>query len=334
MTVRQLIKASFLLVFGLFLMNTVFAAPLNLGVAGQFNTFVLGDMIASNSDVQGRLAVGGNLSLDHYGIGQSLNRSSANTDTLIVGGTLTMHNTRIYEGNVSSGGTAVLDDTVGFYSGSDPLQTNGTYRTGNPLDFSAIGDALKNQSNIWSTWSTAGSTVFEDAWGNIILTNHGSGVDVFDLTASQLASASSLWVNIPDSAYALINVDGLGDPLSLANFAFFETDANGNRVQVPDGGQGWSFAQRILINVNNAASLDIHGIAIEGSLFAPSVNTHFYNAQVDGNFVVGSLSAPRSGYNTGQVNFDPMTVPEPPTVWLLGLSVFFWITWNQRIRKR
>jgi hypothetical protein len=49
-----------------------FAQAISLGTAGDYNVFVFGDYSGSNSDVQGCLAAGGNVSLESYGVGDKL----------------------------------------------------------------------------------------------------------------------------------------------------------------------------------------------------------------------------------------------------------------------
>jgi hypothetical protein len=52
------------------------AGVLDLGVAGKFNVFVFGDFTSSNSDVEGAVAVGGNLNVSSYSINE-LNKAVA-----------------------------------------------------------------------------------------------------------------------------------------------------------------------------------------------------------------------------------------------------------------
>lgn len=71
-------------------------APLGpLGAAGAFNGFFLQN--ASNlSDVQGRLAAGGAITVSSHGVGTSLTAADDSRDTLIAGGSLTFSNGQVY----------------------------------------------------------------------------------------------------------------------------------------------------------------------------------------------------------------------------------------------
>ena len=44
----------------------------NFGLANQYNVFVFGNMNMSNTDAEGRVAVGGNAVLSNYGIGAGI----------------------------------------------------------------------------------------------------------------------------------------------------------------------------------------------------------------------------------------------------------------------
>ena len=74
----------------------------DLGIAGKFNAFILGDMQGYHSDVEGRLAVGGNLTLENYSIGKQLPNSSGARDDLVVGGKAEFENGRMYSGNAAA----------------------------------------------------------------------------------------------------------------------------------------------------------------------------------------------------------------------------------------
>src|SRR4249919_3733795 len=76
-----------------------------LGVANDFSAFVLHDFNASYSDVEGRVAVGGNAKITGYAIGNHLANSNGTRDDLIVGGNLEFTNGQVFFGNTVYGGT-------------------------------------------------------------------------------------------------------------------------------------------------------------------------------------------------------------------------------------
>jgi hypothetical protein len=82
------------------------AQALNLGTAGNYNVFVFNDYSGSDSDVEGALAAGGNVTLQNYGVGGTLSADSG--DVLVAGGDLTYTNGKINNGNAVVGGSASL----------------------------------------------------------------------------------------------------------------------------------------------------------------------------------------------------------------------------------
>lgn len=308
----------------------LFTSPLNamsldLGLAGQFNAFVLGDMTASHSDVEGRLAVGGNLNLQHYAIGMQLDNSRGARDDLIVGGVLNFSDGRIYNGNARSGEGGVIE-RVGFYSDDQIDRVNGSYIAGNPIDFSQIAEELTDKSRLWGNLSVNGLVDFE-SWGGLTLSGHDPTLNIFSISATQLADTKKFLLDMPMSARALINVTGKN--VTMQGFGFYRY-ANGVPVngdgRIPDNTPSerhdGSQTQNILFNFIEAEILQAYAIGIKGSILAPLADMIFYNGHIDGNLIVNSLSSP-IGEFTGQVNDYPfIAIPEPPHIALFVMFLF------------
>lgn len=64
----------------------------DFGIINKYNLFTLGNVTQSDSDIEGRVAVGGNLVIKNMSIGDRLSTSYGIDDTLVVGG--------IYRGTV------------------------------------------------------------------------------------------------------------------------------------------------------------------------------------------------------------------------------------------
>ncbi len=340
---NQFIRYS--LLTGIFLFTSPLnAMSLDLGLAGQFNAFVMGDMTASYSDVEGRLAVGGNLSLQHYAIGMQLDNSQGVRDDLIVGGALNFSDGRVYNGNARSGGTDSIE-RVGFYSDDDIGRPNGSYISGNPMDFNQIEGELTDKSRLWGNLSVNGLIDYAD-WGGLTLTGHDLNLNIFSISAEQLKNTTKFLLDIPNSAQALINVTGKS--VTMQGFGFYReedgvpvNDADG---RIPDNApperHDGSLTQNILFNFIEAEILEASAIGIKGSILAPLANMIFYNVHIDGNLIVNSLSS-KTGEYTGQVNYYPFmsmtetteaipattsAIPEPPhfalfIIFLLALVI-------------
>ena len=77
---------------------------MNFGVANEYNVFVFGDVALSNTDVEGRLAVGGDAILSNCGIGAGISPlPPANTDpSFVIKGDVDVTN-----GSNASGNTVI-----------------------------------------------------------------------------------------------------------------------------------------------------------------------------------------------------------------------------------
>jgi len=85
-----------------------------LGTAASFNLFVLEDFVSTSSDVQGRLAAGGDVRIDSYGVASTID-TSPEEPTLVVGGDLFYGQGKIFTGSALVGGTIDgVNETVTF----------------------------------------------------------------------------------------------------------------------------------------------------------------------------------------------------------------------------
>ena len=299
---------------------------ISLGPAGQFDLFVLGDMEARHSDVEGKMAVGGNANLEDYAVGLELDETANFSDTLIVGGDLNFVRGRVYHGNIVTGGHATTQN-VGLYH-EDPASPNGVSRSGNPLDFHAIAEDLRNRSNRWASFSSNGSvnTVGDDSSWRLFLEGSDPRFNVFNLDSDQLEGADTFYLDVPLQSTVLINVDGI--LAEMAGFGFYRK-IDQQWFRIPDNRpnddpalafrQDGSLTRKVLFNFFNATALDIHSIGVKGSILAPWADVDFYNGHVDGNLIVQSLRSPQ-GEQTGQVNHY-IFIPEPTTTWLVLVAM-------------
>ncbi len=265
---------------------TASAAPLgSLGVAGQFNAFIFGDDSESDTDAEGRVAVGGDATLSNYGVGDALANSNGARDDLIVGGQLDASNGQVYNGNVVYGSSDSLD------SFNVP---NGTVRQDNVVDFSGAAFNLKQASLNWASESANGTVSFNN--GSLVLTGDNSAVNVFDVPGSDLSTANGVTVGAPAGSMVLINVSGTGDSFPSTGVTLVGVDR-----------------QDILWNFSEAASLtvqgtSVEGISVEGSVLAPYAAVSFSNGNIEGTLVAAALSG------NGELQNYPLVVSFAPEV--------------------
>ena len=108
-----------------------------LGVAGEFNGFVFGNLTSHGQDTEGRLAVGGNLVASSYavgsgGIGPAVPITNPRTDVLVVGGDLNAQtNWQVFNGN-AVWGTSITGVTHGEQRRDCARQRRSTSRPPRP----------------------------------------------------------------------------------------------------------------------------------------------------------------------------------------------------------
>lgn len=300
------------------------AQAIYISKAFEFNAYVMEDMYGYNSDVEGALAVGGDLTLNKYGIGLELPESSS-VLPLSVGGDVAIRDTRIYNGHAVATGEIDIDDTVGLYN--DPYTSNThLFYQASSYDFTAINEEVRFLSEIWSGYSQNGVTTVNrnttDIW-NITFTGT-SLVNTFSISADDISAANkSIYLDFPTNSFNIINV--YGEVANLFNTGFYGADGAEIRENQPGiyRNDGSAF-NNVLFNFVDATELNMFNIGIKGSILAPYAATTFYEGQINGNLIVKSLTSP-DGQNTGQINNyrfgDLVEVPEPLTISLLGLTI-------------
>jgi choice-of-anchor A domain-containing protein len=231
-------------------------------VAADFNVFVFGAITQTNTDAQGRVAAGGDARLTGYGVGDALSNSAGQRDDLIIGGSLTYQQGEVFNGNLVTGGPALLTN-VGL--------PNGTARRGTVVDFTGAAGQLTGRSATWAALPANGTT--DDSGGTLRLTGTDRSLDVFAVPGSQLASANGLTVSAPAGATVLVNVSGTAAQMQSFGMTVSGTDR-----------------QHVLFNFASATSLALAGISVQGSVLAPHADVTFNNGDMDGTLIARSLT--------------------------------------------
>lgn len=221
----------------------------SLGIAADYNGFFFEGFSAQSSDVQGRLAAGGSVSINNYSIADQLPASFSGA-SLVVGGNLTFPSGRVYHGDIVVGGSA---------AGVGAAVLNGLGATQHlydhaalPIDFAAERTRLTAESQRLA--QLAANTTYESQWGGLYL--HGdnsSSLQVFNLPGQLVLDAHTFQVDrIPAGATVLFNISGTTAGLtdmSLQSLLPYRT--------------------RVLFNFPQATTLQLRGISVEGSVLAP-----------------------------------------------------------------
>lgn len=242
-----------------------------------YNVYVAEDFVAGHSDVEGRLAAGGNIDLHHYAVGLR------DPDGLVAvaGGWLRARDAGIY-GDVA--GAAGVD-----------LERVGLRRSGGERgeawhfladDFPARTAELRRASEALATRRANGLV---ETHGRSLELRGDSRVNDFVLHSDELRVADRLNIDVPEGATAIVHITG--DRVQFSNFGVF--------TDLPP--------ERLLFHAPMATAVRIEAFGFVGSLLAPRAAVDFDNGRFD-----GSLFALRfdgdglaDGLPDGQFNHRP-----------------------------
>lgn len=241
------------------------AESFDLGVASDYNLFVLNDLNQPSSDTEGKVAVGHDAVLSGYSVGDKL--APASGDVLVVGRKLTFKSGRVYNGNVVFG--SFIDTT--HWNLSD-----GTIRQDNVVDFNAASVYLNNLSNQISTLQTTGTDTV--IYGHLMLNGTNPVINKFFISAEDIRSCNDFTIDVPANSIALVNVSG--DSVVWSG-GFNVTGATNENV---------------LLNFYEAKYIKISGIDIRASVLAPRAVLDFPHGLISGQVVVYDM------IGAGQVN--------------------------------
>ena len=248
----------------------------SLGAAADFGVFSDGAFNASASSgtsITGRVAAAGDVTLDGVFVGPAAGDA---TPTIVAGGNFTGGQTTHAGGTVNGGVT---------YGGTGNVAQNFTVNGGltkaaPPFTFATEFDSLKAESSsLASQAQSSGATVVLQPWGALELTGTAPGLNVFTVTAAELAQAQGIVINLTQpGATALINVT---------------TD-----TQLTIGPQymnlsGSASPSDVLWNLPLATGLAVMtGVAWQGTILAPNATvTSSGHPQLHGQLIAGTVPA-------------------------------------------
>jgi len=231
--------------------------PIDLGIASDYNLFVLKDVVQPSSDTEGKVAVGRDASFSNYSIGDKLPPSGGTEDVLIVGRKLTFTSGIVFGGNVVYG--EFID--IPQYAVS---VVDGTIRQENPvpIDFDQAETELLSVSSQLANKEVNGTV--ESQWGGLILTGTAPMFNVFEVDGELISNSNNMTITVPSGAVVIVNITG--ETISWSG---------GLSVSGTD-------ISNVLYNFNDATDLTISGIDIRGSLLAPKAHVNFVAGVING----------------------------------------------------
>lgn len=301
-----------------------------LGLDPSLNLLVFENFEPTSSDVEGRVAVGGNANIkggysinDHNLAGTALtvrgnlsfSSGSISGDTS-VGGNLVSNNSGSFKGNVAVGGNLDAKDGISGGSSSNTvtvwgnttgykdwyshqlLKGSGSFSQG--VDFDALRTSLSSLSTRLDGLAAASAV---DSWGTLMFNaSNANGINVFDITSAQ--ALQNMQINgLGDSGTVIINV--LGGTVNFGNHGFT------------------NFNNRVLFNLPQATALQLGWV--DASILAPFASVDAGGSGlVKGQVVVANWA---SGVQVNDVPFvghvplAPIPEPETYAMLLAGLGL-------------
>lgn len=273
-----------------------------LGPVDTWSIVVQGDLREQNSDAEGRVAAGGNVTLSSYGVASKLPTDGSRVD-LVAGGDLGGANVGVNHGSVTYGGTF----TGGVYA------PNGTIRHAAPQqDFDTYFTAMAARSAHWASLTPDG-TVSGPQYGALTLTGASTTLNVFTIPAAKLQQAQRILIKVPFGSSTLINVTGESYTTAQypttsiefwngSSFQQFGNEAPSAELEAMRRSMLWNFPDATRLQIGPSLSW-------QGSVLAPHAAMDFTaNTQLNGLIVAGALSG------GGETHLHPPTgicLPEP-----------------------
>jgi choice-of-anchor A domain-containing protein len=317
------------------------AAVLDLGAAQGFSGFFFGNVGAA-SDVEGRLAVGGNLT-SGFDVGYR-NAFGSSEPSLVVKGSVSLTSQYGTAGSVYNGPSINVDTNAtvgpaaaqwvpgqlkmgGLVYGTSLTAADWQYgsatKNANYIDFDAAKSQLTSLSTQLSSLAQTGSWAIEN--GGLKLTGDGSDKpQVFNIGNSSLAYGIS-FANIKAGAHVVIN--------STLKNVDFSGDFGGDKGNSPDAVA--QHRDRIIFNLGQATDLNVRTF-LNGSVLAIGADV-IGSGHLEGSLIANSLSAgPNGKLELGYEPFQGITtaVPEPVSyaLMLAGLGAIGVAT-RRRIKR-
>ncbi|WP_224243569.1 choice-of-anchor A family protein [Hyalangium gracile] len=233
-----------------------------------YNLFVLEDY-SGGHDVVGKVAVGGNLSMTNFSVGNGLDASDT-ANVLVTGGNLALSRGAVF-GDTRYGGTFTTDPSVIFPRGA-PAQ-------GTPIDFAARGAQLKQMSAQLAALPVNGTTRRE-GWGGIFVRGTDASANVVDVAASAFTGAKYFSIEAPAGSLMVVNIRG-----ASATFTGFGIAFSGGIDQ-----------HGVLFNFVDTTRIEARGFGFWGTVLAPYAHVDFSDGSFDGGIYARSFTGNAEGH--------------------------------------
>lgn len=247
--------------------GAVSAQQIDLGTAAQYSGFFFGD-VSKVPDVEGRLGLGGNLSVSGFSIGGRVPAGSTQP-SLVVDGDLTAigggaiyagaghHGYAVYRGNRAAGTPSYIDfrkQTIG------------------PVDFEAERTYLTMLSQ--QLRDTPATGTVKQLYSAVTLTGSNQDIEIFNLKSDFVRSGLDLYLeNVKPDAHVIINVTANAQSKVRIGITMTSLESRHSRV---------------LFNLHDADVVNFTGVWVWGSVLAPYACVKDSSGHLEGTIIAAS----------------------------------------------
>eukprot|EP01102_Stenamoeba_stenopodia_P021310 TRINITY_DN855_c0_g1_i3.p1 TRINITY_DN855_c0_g1~~TRINITY_DN855_c0_g1_i3.p1 ORF type:complete len:566 (+),score=160.26 TRINITY_DN855_c0_g1_i3:38-1699(+) len=269
----------------------------SLSYLSNWSAFFSNSFWSQNTDNQGRLAAGGDVTLFNYEVGTLLNASDCQRIDLLVGGDLSFRDGSVPNGEVLVVGQSQIENVN--------LETGCNLASGNsPIDFEAAFEELYGVSTNLSQLAPNGESNFYES--SLALIGTDANKNIFSVPGSQLEGLTQIYISVPGGSFAIINVDG--DTNTFADLQIYLANTTSYRY--------------ILWNFFETKILTLSGLSVSGSLLAPAAAIFFNDGNIDGSIAGYSFNGTGEIHDYPIIPFCPPCAPCHENITLPDWSIF------------
>lgn len=246
-----------------------FSNPVNfsitdqLGAAIEFNAFAVNDVAFDSGKTGGRIAAGQDVLLDNYQVGDDLANSQGARDDVIAGRDLNAKDSTVLNGNGVWGNQGFINNSTA---------PNGQF-VGRAPPF-VIADENLLLKRRWTQFGDLAVTGTNQANGTVLtLTGTSTMMNVFMIDQAELATKTTVLVNVPAGATAIVNITG---------FVLEVTQD----LTITGATQGCA----VLWNFCEATSIHFQDVNIDGTVLAPCAAVTVDMGMLNGSLIAAFAS--------------------------------------------
>jgi choice-of-anchor A domain-containing protein len=232
------------------------------------NLLVFGNAEASGCDTEGRMWVGGNATLNGYGVGAQLSACDSENYVLVVGGDLSVNGG--IKGKIWVGGEVI----------SGVAQCGGIWVDDpSPVDFEFVETRINAYSIRLSEYATNGTT---SVGSPTVFSGTDTEMNIFSISGADMLSSNGFRFDVPVSSTVIVNVSG--EEAGFVNGTTTLPDnvtCGSGHVSLDD------FCNQLIWNFYEATEVSVSGTAVQGSILAPLAGfSSNGSGQVNGTVIV------------------------------------------------